>query len=53
MLNCCCISHIQQENLEGKWTGPYVVLFYSTSALKALYTTCVTHPIIETPHLCK
>lgn len=32
--------HVQYD----KWTGSYIVPFYSISALKAHYTTCLLHP---------
>lgn len=28
------------------WTSSYIALFYGTGTLKALYTTCFTHPFI-------
>lgn len=31
----------------GKWTDSYIALFYSTVALTALYTTCISHTFIQ------
>lgn len=32
------------KSSSGKWTGFYIVIFYSTWATKPLYTICLFHP---------